>query len=284
MTSTRKFLLTATVVLLAAVLDLGPLQGQSSGPPATPKVYYACYGSLAGVVYRIKEPGIPSKCLHSSHVEFSWTDGTGAGGVTDHGALSGLGDDDHPQYLKTDGSRALTGALSAGGNKVINLAAASDAGDAVRYDQVLKADQAAGGDLSGNYPDPAVAKLQGIPVSSTAPTNGQVLTFDGPNSRWSPATPPAGGTGTFSGYETKAVEVTAGPSVSVHNVSCPTGKRPLSGGFSLETFTGGDGTFPQVVTTHADRVDPSSWHFKILSASGSSATYTLFVVCASVAP
>jgi hypothetical protein len=27
------------------------------------------------------------------------------GGVTDHGALAGLGDDDHPQYLLEDGTR-----------------------------------------------------------------------------------------------------------------------------------------------------------------------------------
>jgi hypothetical protein len=39
----------------------------------------------------------------------------------DHGSLSGLGDDDHPQYLLIDGSRAMTGSLNAGGFDVINL-------------------------------------------------------------------------------------------------------------------------------------------------------------------
>jgi hypothetical protein len=53
---------------------------------------------------------------------------------------------------------------------------------------------AAGGDLSGNYPNPAVAKLQGTAVSSTAPTNGQVLAFNGTS--WTPAESPAGGGGT----------------------------------------------------------------------------------------
>jgi hypothetical protein len=92
-----------------------------------PKVFFACYVPSSGTVYRIKEPNTPLQCGTSTkrgvtvqHVEFSWTDGAGGGGASDHGALAGLTDDDHAQYLLADGVRsstngfAVTGTVGAG--------------------------------------------------------------------------------------------------------------------------------------------------------------------------
>lgn len=121
-----------------------------------------------------------------------WEPSTPApGGTTDHGALDGLGDDDHLQYLLGDGSRPLSGDLSAADHRLTDLAAATAAGDAVRFEQAVKVGDVAGGDLSGIFPDPTVAALQGWAVSDAAPATGQLLVFDG--TQWAPADPSGGG-------------------------------------------------------------------------------------------
>lgn len=49
----------------------------------------------------------------------------------------------------------------------------------------------AGGDLSGTYPNPVVQALQGKAVSNVAPAAGQILKFDG--AQWVAGAPPGGG-------------------------------------------------------------------------------------------
>jgi hypothetical protein len=51
---------------------------------------------------------------------------------------------------------------------------------------------AAGGDLSGSYPNPTVAKLQGFPVAATTPSDGYVLTYVATDHQWEPK-PSVGG-------------------------------------------------------------------------------------------
>lgn len=115
----------------------------------------------------------------------NWVATTPPAGVTAHSQLTGLLNDDHPQYLRTDGTRALTGPLSMGGFRLTALANATTNGDAVPFQQAVKSGDAAGGDLAGTYPAPTVGKLAGVPLSTTTPTSGQVLSYNGTS--WAPA-------------------------------------------------------------------------------------------------
>lgn len=64
--------------------------------------------------------GLGSVSLYPSGQIIAISGGEGSG-VTDHGTLTGLLDDDHPQYLRTDGTRTLTGNWSAGNQNISSI-------------------------------------------------------------------------------------------------------------------------------------------------------------------
>ena len=141
----------SVAAFIAAALALGlALPGTARAQSTT---YTACYVPDVGAVYMIGQQDTPSSCLESSHVEFTFGGGDSAG-VTDHGNLSGLSDDDHPTYVREG--------------------------------------EAAAGDLGGSYPDPSVVGLQGNPVDSAAPADGELLGWDGTAGQWAPTSAPGG--------------------------------------------------------------------------------------------
>jgi len=144
-TGPRQFLV--GVCALAGLGVAAPRSATAQG--TTPHVFFACYIPGAGIVYRIKEAGLPQRCHTPAHVEFSWTDA--AGGVTDHGVLSGLGDDDHLQYLLADGARATTNGFAVTGDQNVGTIPATGPGVRLLWYPAKAAFRAGG--VSGNQWD-----------------------------------------------------------------------------------------------------------------------------------
>jgi len=102
---------------------------------------------------------------------------TGAAGA--QGAVGATG----PQGAKGDiGATGATGLQGLQGIPGIK----GDKGDKGDVGPVGPSTGVAGGDLTGNYPNPTLANLQGKTLNATSPANNQVLLFDG--AAWKPVT------------------------------------------------------------------------------------------------
>jgi hypothetical protein len=134
--------------------------------------------------------------------------------IKDHGALTGLEDDDHLQYLLVNGGRALGGNLSAANVFTItNLRPAAANGEAVPFQQAIKVNDLAQADLADQYPNPRVQKIQGNAIKNVTPiTDGDVLTWNNGNSEWEPRGLPSVPTTTI---EEVAVELPTAPFVTI---------------------------------------------------------------------
>jgi competence ComEA-like helix-hairpin-helix protein len=125
-------------------------------------------------------------------------------GVTDHGYLEGLLDDDHPQYLLADGSRPLENTWDVGAQRITNLVEASAPTDAVRYDQLTELELDDLADVEAPAPNDgdvltwdtdhwepqahahSINDLEDVDTTDPAPTDGDVLTWD--TDHWEPQT------------------------------------------------------------------------------------------------
>jgi competence ComEA-like helix-hairpin-helix protein len=186
------------VLLTTRLLQEGPGafpgaggSGESSGPGPIE------LDDLTDVVIPASAP-LTNRVLGWDAAEGRWEPVDLPSPTTDHGSMSGLEDDDHPQYLLVDSTdRSLRDHLNAGNFRLTNLAPSAADADAVRRDEVIRDGAAASRDLDGTYPDPIVVGLLERPLSTTPPTNGQVLQWsEDPQSgtgEWTPATVVSGG-------------------------------------------------------------------------------------------
>lgn len=85
-----------------------------------------------------------------------------------HGALAGLGNDDHTQYILVDGTRAFTGHQSMGGNRLTNLGAPTANSDAATKQYVDNA-------IEGVKPKEAVR----VATTANLTALSGLLTIDG---------------------------------------------------------------------------------------------------------
>lgn len=115
----KRFMLAA-----AAVASIG-----ASAQAQTPVTRFACYVPSTGTVYLIKEPLTKENCTSPNHVPFSWVDAKGA----DHGALSGLSDDDHPRYMLANGMRNSDGGFAVTGKFGLGTMPATGPGGRLMY-------------------------------------------------------------------------------------------------------------------------------------------------------
>jgi len=82
-------------------------QAQTATPPGDlPEQIDGWHGILAAKIV-VRKSATTFTSIESAFVKLFLSEG-----VTDHGDLAGLGDDDHPHYLLADGTRALTGPLA----------------------------------------------------------------------------------------------------------------------------------------------------------------------------
>lgn len=92
---------------------------QNAALPVIPTFLSDAVVRVAGIIVRAGDANITSPTIDlRPRLGFAAPSGTA---VTDHGSLTGLLDDDHPQYLLVNGTRAMTGNLDMGGQNITNV-------------------------------------------------------------------------------------------------------------------------------------------------------------------
>jgi Chaperone of endosialidase len=113
---------------------------------------------------------------------------------------------------------------------------------------------AAGGDLTGNFPNPLVTKLQSRPVGITAPTAGQALLWNGTAGQWEPGTIAGAGLWSVAGNNisnTNSGNIGIGIATPTDNIHI---KEDVNGfvGLTIENKTAGASSTERISFTNED--------------------------------
>jgi len=237
--------------------------GESTLGAQAPTVYFACYVPSSGTVYRIKAPNTPQTCgsttkkgVVEQHVEFSWTDGAGA----DHGALTGLTEDDHTQYLLSNGVRnslngfAVTGSMNSG-----TMPAVSGEGTRLLW-YPKKAAFRAGWVLATHWDDVNIGRGSvAMGISNKASGEGSVALGTGSFATGAGALALMGGDATGdASVAISAAMATAFSTIAIGNNAYATGEQSVALGSMASTnakrgaFVYGDASVPDYVNAASD--------------------------------
>lgn len=108
-------------ILIYGDSEWSSLEGANSANlPASPEFIKNTFVRLASIVVKQGTNAIQNIIDERPRVGFS-PSAVSAAIVSDHGGLSGLTDDDHTQYLLTNGGRSLTGNLDLGNNAIVSV-------------------------------------------------------------------------------------------------------------------------------------------------------------------
>ena len=105
--------------VIAGQTEFDTLADAVNGPlPLPPPFFVAPVVLIASII--VQEGATSITAIHDERPRLGFT-ASATSSSSDHGNLLGLADDDHPQYLLTNGMRALTGPLDMGGYQIINV-------------------------------------------------------------------------------------------------------------------------------------------------------------------